>query len=51
MSLNREKIEDLGSKTRNKAKSRKWRKNQLIRAIRRTPKDEVPHVKHNGWEY
>ncbi len=31
--------------------SRKWAKNQRNRKIRRVPKDQIPNIKHKGWEY
>ena len=51
MSLNIEKIESFGGESRNKAKSKKWRKNQRNRKIRCVPYDEIPHIKNKGWEY
>ena len=48
MSLKIEQIEHLGGR---KSHSRKEYKRQRNRKIRRVKKDEVPHIKYNGWEY
>jgi len=34
-----------------KAGVRKWIRNQRNRKIRRVPKDQVPNIKYEGWEY
>lgn len=59
MSLCNEKIEHLeywwrkGSDKpwKNYSRSRKWRKNQRNRLIRRVKQTEIPNVKYSGWEY
>jgi hypothetical protein len=53
MSLNLEKIEHLEHYFGGKSHSRKWRKNQKNRFIRRINKLEKPVVNkmYKGWEY
>ena len=51
MSLCLEKIEHLERFLGRKSHSRKWRKNQRNRKIRRFKQTEIPNIKHCGWEY
>lgn len=51
MSLKIEQIEHLDRFLGRKSHSRKWKKNQRNRKIRRVKSTEIPHIKFKGWEY